>query len=43
MKLTDFDKKVYAPRALAENYKMSFNPSAMSIMETQKMLKMVRT
>lgn len=43
MKLTDFDKKVYAPRALAENYKMSFNPASMSKMETQKMLKKVRT
>jgi len=43
MKLTDFDKKVYAPRALAENYKMSFNPASMTKMETQKMLKKVRT
>lgn len=43
MKLTDFDKKVYAPRALAENYKMSFDPSAMNKVETQKMLKKVRT
>lgn len=43
MKLTDFDKKVYAPRALAENYKMSFDPSSMSKMDTQKMLKKVRS
>ena len=43
MKLNDFDKKVYAPRALAENYKMSFDVSNMNKVDTQKMLKKVRT
>lgn len=43
MKLTDFDKKSYAPQALAENYKMSFDVSKMSMVETKAMLKKVRS
>jgi len=43
MKLNDFDKKSYAPRALEENYKMSFDVSNMSKIDTQKMLKKIRT
>lgn len=43
MKLTDFDKQEYAPKALKENYKMSFNVSGMSPVATQQMLKKVRT
>ena len=43
MKLTDFDKKDYAPQALKENYKMSFDISDMSMNDTKTMLKKVRT
>jgi hypothetical protein len=42
MKLTDFDKKVYAPTALAENYKISFNVSKMNKIDTQTMLQKIR-
>lgn len=42
MKLTDFDKKVYAAKALAENYKISFDVSKMNKIDTQNMLKKVR-
>lgn len=43
MKLTDFDKNNFAPKALQETYKMSFDVSRMSQMETKTMLKKVRT
>lgn len=43
MKLTDFDKNNIAHRALHENYKMSFDVSKMSHMETKKMLGKIRT
>lgn len=43
MKLNDLDKKVYATTALKENYKMSFDVSRMSKIDTQKMLQKVRT
>lgn len=43
MKLTDFDKKAYAPTALSENYKMSFDLTGMTKNDTQKMLQKVRT
>ena len=42
MKLTDFDKKEHASRALSENYKLSFDVRKMSIVETKTMLKKVR-
>jgi hypothetical protein len=42
MKLTDFDKKEHASRALSENYKLSFDVKKMSIVETKTMLKKVR-
>lgn len=42
MKLYDLDKKVYASKALAENYKMDFNVSKMNKIDTQNMLKKVR-
>ena len=42
MKLTDFDKKEYAPQALKETYKLSFDVSNMSLTTTQDMLKKVR-
>jgi len=42
MKLTDFDQKEYAPRALKENYKMSFDVKKMSMVDTKAMLKRVR-
>jgi hypothetical protein len=43
MKLTDFDKKVYAHKALSENYQMSFDTSSMTKNDTQKMLQKVRS
>lgn len=43
MKLTDFDKKTYAPKALEENYKMNFNVTNMDMIATKNMLKKVRT
>jgi hypothetical protein len=43
MKLTDFDNKAYAPKALSENYQMSFDVSGMTKNDTQKMLQKVRT
>jgi hypothetical protein len=43
MKLTDFDKKAYAPKALSENYQMSFDITGMTKNDTQKMLQKVRT
>lgn len=43
MKLTDFDKKAYAPTALSENYQMSFDVTGMTKNDTQKMLQKVRT
>jgi hypothetical protein len=43
MKLTDFDKKAYAPKALAENYQMSFDVTGMTKNDTQKMLQKVRS
>ena len=42
MKLTDFDKKAYAPQALAENYKLSFDVTKMSMPDIKDMLKKVR-
>lgn len=43
MKLTDFDKNNFAPKALHENYKMSFNVSTLGKMDTKKMLQKVRS
>ena len=43
MKLTDFDKKDFAPKALKENYKMDFDVSKMNMSATKTMLKKVRT
>jgi len=43
MKLNDFDKKVYAFNALEENYKMKFDLSSMNKVDTQTLLKKVRT
>lgn len=43
MKLTDFEKNNYAPQALKENYKMSFDVSKMSMNDTKDMLTKVRT
>ena len=43
MKLTDFDKKDFAPKALKENYKMDFDVSKMNMSATKNMLKKVRT
>jgi len=43
MKLTDFDKKDYASRALQENYELPFNVKSLSILDTKNMLKKVRT
>lgn len=42
MKLTDFDKKELPNKALQENYKISFDVSGLSKMETRKMLQKVR-
>jgi len=42
MKLTDFDKKQYAPQALKENYKVNFEVNNMSMPDTKVMLKKVR-
>ncbi len=42
MKLTDFDKKAYAPQALAENYKLSFDVTKMAMPDIKDMLKKVR-
>lgn len=42
MKLTDFDNKTYAHKALRENYGVSFDVSNMSITNTKAMLKKVR-
>lgn len=43
MKLTDFDKKTYASKALEEQYKVNFDVSNMDIISTKNMLKKVRT
>lgn len=43
MKLTDFNKKDYATRAINENYGVKFNVSKMGMNETKVMLKKVRT
>lgn len=43
MKLQNFDSKKTAIKALKENYNMSFNPGKLSLVETKKMLKKVRT
>ena len=43
MKLTDFDKKTYADKALEEQYKMNFDVSKMDILATKDMLKKVRS
>lgn len=42
MKLTDLDKKEFAKIALKENYKISFDASKLSKIETQTMLTKVR-
>jgi hypothetical protein len=42
MKLTDFDKKDYAAKALKENYKVSFDVSKMTLPEVKMMLQKVR-
>ena len=42
MKLNDFDKKIYASKALAENYKISFDVSTLNKNDTQSMLNKVR-
>lgn len=43
MKLTDFDKKTYASKALEEQYKVNFDVSKMDIMTTKNMLNKVRS
>lgn len=43
MKLTDFDNKVYASKALEENYKMNFNVEKLDMLSSKNMLKKVRT
>lgn len=43
MKLTDFDKKLFATKALEENYQVSFQVSSMNKNATQKMLQKVRS
>lgn len=43
MKLTDFDKKTYASKALEEQYKVNFDVSNMDMLSTKSMLKKVRT
>ena len=43
MKLTDFDKKNFAPRALEENYKLNFDVSKLTKIDTQNMLRKIRT
>lgn len=43
MNLNDFNKKNTASQALNENYKMKFDVRKLSIVETNKMLKKVRT
>lgn len=43
MKLTDFDKKTYASKALEEQYKVNFDVSNMDMISTKSMLKKVRT
>ena len=42
MKLTDFDKKVYADKALEENYNISFKMNKLSLPDTRSLLKKVR-
>lgn len=43
MKLTDFDKTNYATRALEENYKLNFDVSRLTKIDTQNMLRKIRT
>jgi hypothetical protein len=43
MKLTDFDKNNFAPKALAENYKVNFDVSNLTKIATQNMLRKIRT
>lgn len=43
MQLTDFDKKKHATKALAENYRLSFDPNKLNKVETLRMLKKVRS
>lgn len=43
MKLTDFDSKTYASKALKENYQVSLDTSKMSLTDTKSMLQKVRT
>lgn len=43
MKLTDFDKNTYAPKALEEQYKVNFNLGNLDMIATKNMLKKVRT
>lgn len=43
MKLTDFDKKQYAPKALAETYNVNLDFDKLSKNKTQAMLQRVRT
>jgi hypothetical protein len=43
MKLQNFDSRKTAIKALKENYNMDFNPNRLSLMDTKKMLKKVRS
>lgn len=43
MKLTDFDKKIYASKALEENYKLNFNVDKLDMISSRDMLKKVRS
>ena len=43
MKLTDFEQKTYASKALQENYNMSLNVNKLSLPDTKSLLKKVRT
>lgn len=43
MKLTDFDKKIYASKALEENYKLNFNVDKLDMLSSKDMLKKVRS
>lgn len=42
MKLTDFDKKDFAPKALQETYKVNFNVGKMNMSDTKTMLNKIR-
>ena len=43
MKLTDFNQKTYASKALQENYNVSLNVTKLSLPDTKNMLKKIRT